>query len=443
MNDWRGSGLDGVYFDDVNGRAGTVYPLGTPQSPVNNLADALTIMTANRLDKLYLAGTGVHALTLTTGFNSKIVGNYAYTITVNAGAAVYVSSDLDCLELVNTTGQIGIAGNLRSAFRVGTTTGGIAVEGHCFVDGVIQCTGALGTIAVSGNLQANGIVNSNTGSITVNGKAVTLTVTNSNGGDCTFNGGLRCFGGCDNTGGDDLAGIGELFVGGTFSNTQGELIWWGNAKIAGDMQTTSGNITIHGKAHISGLVSSTSGDIVIYGHAYIQGNITLTLAGSSLVVYGGGFVGGNITTAAGNAVTFIGNTQINGTVDSTARVNWKGVYPEVAVNTTATNAAETSFLDVAGVITGQHWTVDKVRLKCADPGANTVTVRLYELINGALTEVDSFAITAANYGNYFSLVDMFGVDHLTGDDLQITVRASAGGPYAVTGSYCWRTEGVV
>jgi hypothetical protein len=32
-------------------------------------------------------------------------------------------------------------------------------------------------------------------------------------------------------------------------------------------------------------------------------------------------------------------------------------------------------------------------------------------------------------------MDMFGLPHLAGDVLQVTVQASAGGPYAVTGQY--------
>ncbi len=110
---------------------------------------------------------------------------------------------------------------------------------------------------------------------------------------------------------------------------------------------------------------------------------------------------------------------------------------EVPIDTTATNAGETDIFDLSVVDT--HYTIDKLRMKCADPGANTVTVRLYELINGAATEVDSFDITTANYTTYFSLMDMFGVERLIGDSLQVTVQASAGGPYAVTGSYAYRS----
>jgi hypothetical protein len=128
---------------------------------------------------------------------------------------------------------------------------------------------------------------------------------------------------------------------------------------------------------------------------------------------------------------------INNSAGTTVNDYTNKPKPEVAVNTTATNAAETDILNLAAV--NYHYTVDKLRLKSDDPGANTVTVRLYELVNGASVEVDSFAITTVNYGTYFSLMDMFGEHHLAGDNLKVTVRASAGGPYAITGSYAYRS----
>ncbi len=106
---------------------------------------------------------------------------------------------------------------------------------------------------------------------------------------------------------------------------------------------------------------------------------------------------------------------------------------DTAVNITATNAGETNVFYLSAAST--RYIVRSLRLKCADPGANTVTVRLYKLVNDGLTEVDSFDIDAANFGTYHSLMDMFGLPHLAGDELKVTVRASAGGPYAVTGQY--------
>ena len=119
-----------------------------------------------------------------------------------------------------------------------------------------------------------------------------------------------------------------------------------------------------------------------------------------------------------------------------ALVGASGIFNEqadVAVNITATNGAETDVFDLNAAST--RYIIRSLRLKCADPGANTVTVRLYKLVNDVSVEVDSFAITTDNFGTNFSLMDMFGVPHLAGDDIQITVRASAGGPYVVTGQY--------
>lgn len=110
---------------------------------------------------------------------------------------------------------------------------------------------------------------------------------------------------------------------------------------------------------------------------------------------------------------------------------------ETAVDITAINAGETNVFNLATAST--HYNVDKLRLKSADPGANNVTVRLYELINGVSTQVDSFDITTLTFASYFSLMDMFGIDHLTGDNLKVTVQATAGGPYTVTGSYAVRS----
>lgn len=106
---------------------------------------------------------------------------------------------------------------------------------------------------------------------------------------------------------------------------------------------------------------------------------------------------------------------------------------DVAINITAVNTGETDVLHFSAANT--RYIVRSLRLKCANPGANTVTVRLYELVNNILAEVDSFAIDASNFAGSHSIMDMFGLPHLAGDELKVTVRASAGGPYAVTGQY--------
>lgn len=77
-----------------------------------------------------------------------------------------------------------------------------------------------------------------------------------------------------------------------------------------------------------------------------------------------------------------------------------------------------------------------LRIKSADPTvANTITVRLYTLINDVETNVGSFVITNANFGTHFSLMDMFGVPHVAGDSIRVSLQGSAAGPYTVTGQY--------
>jgi len=113
-----------------------------------------------------------------------------------------------------------------------------------------------------------------------------------------------------------------------------------------------------------------------------------------------------------------------------------GIFHEqvdTPVNINAIVASETLVLNL--IVADTRYIVRSLRLKCVDPGANTVTVRLYELVNDVLTEVDSFDITTVNFATYHSLMDMFGLPHLAGDNARVTVQASAGGPYAVTGQY--------
>jgi len=124
------------------------------------------------------------------------------------------------------------------------------------------------------------------------------------------------------------------------------------------------------------------------------------------------------------------DTKIDSIIGSTGSFLEQADTP-VTIN--AILASETDVLDLN--VADTKYIVRNLRLKSADPGANTVTVRLRELINDVSTITDTFTITTANFGTYHSLMDMFGVPHLAGDDIQVTVQASAGGPYAVTGQY--------
>jgi hypothetical protein len=113
-----------------------------------------------------------------------------------------------------------------------------------------------------------------------------------------------------------------------------------------------------------------------------------------------------------------------------------GIFYErdaVAVNITAVSGSETNVFNLSEATT--RYIVRHLRLKFADPSTDTVTVRLYELINAVSTVVDTFIVDNTNFGTYFSLMDMFGVPHLAGDNLKVTVQVSGGAGVAVTGQY--------
>lgn len=123
---------------------------------------------------------------------------------------------------------------------------------------------------------------------------------------------------------------------------------------------------------------------------------------------------------------------------------WKQVdSPDV--NITAILANETDVLNLAAAA-NTTYILNHLRLKSADPGANTVLVRLYEEVNGVLTNVDTFTIGTAGalneYTDYFNFMDMFSLAHCAGNNIKVTVQASGGGPYAVTAQYQYATATV-
>jgi len=119
-----------------------------------------------------------------------------------------------------------------------------------------------------------------------------------------------------------------------------------------------------------------------------------------------------------------------------ALVGAAGLFHEqadVPLTFNTVNGAETNVLNLVAAST--RYIVRSLRLKFADPGAETITVRLYELVNDVLTEVDNFEVTTANFGTYHSLMDMFGMAQLAGDNLKVTTRVSAGADIATLGQY--------
>ena len=112
-----------------------------------------------------------------------------------------------------------------------------------------------------------------------------------------------------------------------------------------------------------------------------------------------------------------------------------GIFHEqadTAVTINAVAGSETNVLNL--VVADTRYIVRGLRLKSVNPNPDTVTVRLYELINDVFTVVDTFTITNLNFGTHFTTMDMFGIPYLVGDNLKVTVQSSAG-TYAIVGQY--------
>jgi hypothetical protein len=265
-----------------------------------------------------------------------------------------------------------------------------------------------------------GINLTDVGSITIGGKTIVGAVINSGLGDVTFNGGLECHGGFDNTGGDDIYGIGDFFISGTLTlDGASAVLIFGNVRIVGD------------------LVNGSTGAFDVYGDLSVGGDINGTAAGAMAISGDCSVV--NIDVAAGGSLAITGIATILGVINNLGTLTYRGRYPETPIDVMAIVGG----VDILNLATANwHYEVDNLYLKCDDPGVDTVTIQLWRLVNGVLTQVGAFAITSAGtnpYTGYYSLNDMFGVDHLTGDQLQVVAVASAN-TYAVTGSYSHRSE---
>lgn len=98
-------------------------------------------------------------------------------------------------------------------------------------------------------------------------------------------------------------------------------------------------------------------------------------------------------------------------------------------------ASETNILNLA---TASHvYQVRHLRIKSADPGAETMTVKLYEEINDVQLVVDTYTIDSDNYADYQTIMDMFGLPDLDGENLKVTAQMGAGSAVALTGQYVY------
>ena len=305
---------DGVYFDELLGAGGTAYPIGLPATPVSNLADALTIMTARNLKKLYLAGTGAHAITLTNGINIQIVGNAEYAVTIAAGAAVIINGDLLCKSFTNTTGTPTINGNLTSMTTISSTTGTITVWGNVYAGTTTTFTGA-GGITVYGDAKLMG-------NVTTSNATATITI----GGNAFFGAGYVGTSGA-------LTINGDCLVTASLANAAATVIIYGNCFCGISLYTGAGSIEIRGNVHVghqlyangvgnmnirgntyaySSILNSGSGYLRLFGNVFCEAGLEAISAFATIVIGGNVFFGANVITSNASAIITIGGNAFFG-----------------------------------------------------------------------------------------------------------------------------------
>jgi hypothetical protein len=306
--------LDGVWLDTVNGQAGTDYPIGTPGRPVNNLADALTILAARNCSRLYLLGTGV--ITFTADANLEIIGNEEVQINVAAGINLTIRKSFECNGMViNTGATLVISGNIKTKGSIDPDGATVTIWGNAQIQDIV-ITGA-SNIVIHGNLQVETLSVLNTSNLTVMGDcSINDGSLNNNGtGTCLIEGRVYVSGSVINNGGGVVNIYGDAHVNavnntsgivrfrrllvrvGNIANTTGSIYVYGDCLAYADISTTSGRIYIYGNVQANSLtLSSDGGAINIYGDFFGLG-----AAGSGINAAGGG--GGSTTVIWGSCET--------------------------------------------------------------------------------------------------------------------------------------------
>lgn len=164
----------GVSIDITSPYSGTEFPVGTPEQPVNNLSDALSISSSRGLDNIFV----LSSMTLASlNFdNKRFVGSSErqVVITIDASASV-VNAEFSRVTVTGT-----LDGN--------ATLLDCTVQVLTFVNGLIKRCGLEGTITLGGSQPAvlincyDALAGFGTPTIDMGGSGQDLIVRNYNGG---------------------------------------------------------------------------------------------------------------------------------------------------------------------------------------------------------------------------------------------------------------------
>lgn len=130
-----------ICVDPLNGQSGTSTPIGTRGTPVNNLADALTIAQNNSIANIqFLAPTTISGVNFAAGYNFR-ADSTLIQITIDPSADV-----TNCtFENMSITGTLDGSNTFRRC----------NIEDINYVNGTLFQCALMGTITLGGNAQAD------------------------------------------------------------------------------------------------------------------------------------------------------------------------------------------------------------------------------------------------------------------------------------------------
>jgi hypothetical protein len=270
----------GVHVDLSSSHSGTTYPIGTPQQPVNNFSDALTIAATRGFTKFFVKSS----CTIDSGLNFS---NFEFegespnktTFTISAAA------DVTNCEFTNATVQGTLDG--------GNVLTDCSLLTLAYVEGIIQRCLLLETITLSGAATAflldcwSGVPGTDTPIINMGGSGSELAIRN-------YSGGIKL----TNRTGTDACSIdmnsGQVIIDNTVTN--GTITLRGVGKWTNE-ETYSGGATIANEMISANSVADAVWDEQLGTH------LTIDSAGEALGIIGSGVVDTNVIQVSGESVS--------------------------------------------------------------------------------------------------------------------------------------------
>ena len=308
-------------------------------------ADGQNVITADTYGNLVISTTGTATVagdikatstTVNSGATLKTEGAFNGGAVTNAGN-IDANSDFVVTTLVNTSGQVNLAGTTITVTDLAASTlGNVTYDGATAQQVITGTYAALilsgaGTKTASGNITASSVKNEAetevTGDLAVSG-AVESTKSLTVGG---------AYSATSTTNSSDLKVSGD-FSGGTVDNT-GAMTLSGATNTA-DAGSTLGDVTYNG-AGDQAIIAGDYGDLTInsIGKATANGDLTAaTTTNSSTLDVNGNFAGGTVNNTGSMTLSGASNTGTgtlgNVTYDGADQQVIAGTYGDLTINST-------------------------------------------------------------------------------------------------------------